>query len=154
MHVSRNIGISLHLIGSSKRSLTYIFLPLLLAKVCGGDPRRQLILASKNAVVRELWEETGIDVRGDLTRLTPTPLRFDFECNNELNNEHKKRLFYSLELTDDDFFGKVRPISMLMLKAFVIGLPSRHFIVSFSQHLLLGLLNSIMERMMKMIVPN
>jgi len=70
----------------------------------GGDPRRQLILSSKKAVARQLWEEVGIDIRENLKRLKPAHIRFDSECYNELSCEHRRRLFFTLEVDDSDFY--------------------------------------------------
>lgn len=75
------------------------------SKRSGGDPRRQLILASKHAVIRKLREDTGIDIRENIKRLKPAHLRFDSECYNQLSCEHRKRLFFTLEVMDNDFFA-------------------------------------------------
>ena len=69
----------------------------------------QLILAGQMGAARELYEETGLDVRHALHRLHPTRLRDQRSSKNKntntttLINEYKNRLFYTLHLTDDDF---------------------------------------------------
>lgn len=60
-----------------------------------------------NGASRELFEETGIDIRGDLVRLQPASLR-EYGAKSKkgdevLPNEHKKRLFFVLNVTDSDF---------------------------------------------------
>jgi 8-oxo-dGTP pyrophosphatase MutT (NUDIX family) len=71
-----------------------------------------LVLACKIGVARELYEETGIDIRHDLdSRLQPVQLRNE-EKKKTKNGEdgddglacvHKHRLFFKICLTDDDF---------------------------------------------------
>jgi 8-oxo-dGTP pyrophosphatase MutT (NUDIX family) len=71
------------------------------------DYRTQLTMATKTGAARELFEETGIDVRKHLDRLNPAGLRsspkIDKAHNPILVNEYKHRLFYFLMVTDDDF---------------------------------------------------
>jgi hypothetical protein len=71
---------------------------------------KQLLLAGKAGTARELFEETGIDVRSHLERLVPAILRIDAKIDKEgtsvLANEHKHRLFYFLLVTDEDFAKK------------------------------------------------
>lgn len=67
----------------------------------------QMTTASKRGSARELFEETGIDVRSNIERLHPAGLRIsedqDKSSDPVLSNEYKNRLFYFLVVTDDDF---------------------------------------------------
>lgn len=74
------------------------------AKTCGGDPKNQLLEAAKAGAARELWEETGIDVRASLERLQPAALKAS-DTATELSCELKKRLFFFLAAKDDDFLS-------------------------------------------------
>lgn len=72
------------------------------------DRNTQLILACKMGAARELYEETGMDLRDDLTRFEPAALRTANTRSKKhgvevLTNEYKKRLFYFLSVTDNDF---------------------------------------------------
>lgn len=67
-----------------------------------------LVLACKIGAARELYEETGIDLRNNLNRLQPVPLRDN--SNNKVNEKDddltcrfKHRLFFNICLTDADF---------------------------------------------------
>ena len=66
------------------------------------NPLQQLQLAGRMGAARELFEETSIDLRNSLDRLHPAKL-CKTEKKDKLSNEHKNRLFYSVELTDEDF---------------------------------------------------
>ena len=66
------------------------------------DPKEQLTLAGKMGAARELFEETGLDIRNSLDRFEPAKL-YPKEKKNKLCNEFKHRLFYTIELADDDF---------------------------------------------------
>ena len=69
-------------------------------------PAQQLDLACKVGASRELFEETGIDVRTQLHRLQPAVLRTEVIDNDEplmMIHELKGRLFYTLSVTDQDF---------------------------------------------------
>ena len=72
------------------------------AKVQPGDRNEQLKHAGKMGASRELWEETGIDVRHQLHRLQPAALKAD-DGTTELNCQLKRRLFFFLAVRDDDF---------------------------------------------------
>jgi len=74
------------------------------AKTCGGDRKKQLLEAAKAGAARELWEETGIDVRASLGRLQPAALRGS-DTATELSCELKKRLFFFLAANDADFLS-------------------------------------------------
>ena len=81
------------------------------------DENQQLLLACRSGAARELFEETGIDMRGQLDRLEPAPLRKDPQMDEDgsrflLSNELKHRLFYFLPVTDNDFATKgIGPVS-------------------------------------------
>jgi len=60
-----------------------------------------LMLACKIGAARELYEETGIDIRAALDRLQPVRLREN--SDESLFCELKKRLFFKLCLEDSDF---------------------------------------------------
>ncbi|CAB9500217.1 NUDIX domain [Seminavis robusta] len=64
----------------------------------------QLQLAGKMGAAREMYEETGLDVRNALHRLEPTRL-YPHQHKKKLMNEFKSRLFYTLHLTDQDFLS-------------------------------------------------
>ena len=66
------------------------------------DPQEQLVLAGKMGAARELYEETGLDIRQQMDRLKPAKL-FKKDKKGRVSNEYKSRLFYVLHLTDDDF---------------------------------------------------
>jgi 8-oxo-dGTP pyrophosphatase MutT (NUDIX family) len=85
------------------------------AKVHPDNVTEQLLLAGQMAAARELYEETGLDVRTiatGLKRLQPTRIVPSLQQQEEkkkkkqsvgLDNEYKTRLFYTLHLTDEDF---------------------------------------------------
>jgi hypothetical protein len=60
-----------------------------------------LLLASKTAASRELYEETGIDIRSQLDRLLPPFLHHQTE--EAMPNEYEHRIYYYLIVTDADF---------------------------------------------------
>jgi len=59
------------------------------------------LLAAKMAAARELWEETGLDVRQNLERLQEAPLKSPNAL--ELTCEIEKRIYFYLQLKNDDF---------------------------------------------------
>jgi len=61
-----------------------------------------LFNASRIGAARELYEETGMDIRRNLERLKPAPLR-PIGNGAELLCELKHRIFFFLQLKDDDF---------------------------------------------------
>jgi 8-oxo-dGTP pyrophosphatase MutT (NUDIX family) len=65
------------------------------------DRVAQLLLASKLGAARELFEETGIDVRSELDRLLPPFLHP--QTTESMPNESEHRIYYFLIVTDDDF---------------------------------------------------
>lgn len=56
-------------------------------------------MAYKSCAARELYEETGIDLRGSLDRLEPLQLK---EPKGKLPCEYKQRIFFSAEIFDHD----------------------------------------------------
>lgn len=77
------------------------------------DAKTQLFFAAKCGGARELYEETGIDVRSQLERLEPIILRTtEDKDESQLQNEHKHRVFFRLDISDDDFpaSGEARPM--------------------------------------------
>jgi hypothetical protein len=83
-----------------------MYLNLVAAKE-SDDYKTQLMTATKRGASRELFEETGINVRNNLDRLSPAGLRTSPTRNKDgvelLVNEYKHQLFYFLMVTDDDF---------------------------------------------------
>lgn len=71
------------------------------------DAHAQLIIAAQAGATRELYEETGIDVRDKPFRLEPAALRNEVETNESgklmMTCELKKRLYFFLTVTDEDF---------------------------------------------------
>jgi hypothetical protein len=61
----------------------------------------QLLLASKVGASRELFEETGIDIRSELDRLLPPFLHP--QTDEVMPNESENRIYYFLIVTDADF---------------------------------------------------
>ena len=76
------------------------------------DGQTQLLLASRAGAARELYEETGLDVRYQLDRVEPATLRDEIEFDKNgtpiLKNEFKNRLYFFLPVTDNDFLSSVR----------------------------------------------
>jgi len=70
------------------------------------NPWEPLYEASKRGCVREILEETGLDLRESLERVRPLWLG-PTKTNKGLRNEHKDRLFFILELSDSDFLTTV-----------------------------------------------
>ena len=70
----------------------------------------QLQLAGRIAIGRELWEETGMDLRNDLSRFELAVLGNDDKKSSsplaELPNLRKSRLYYFLRLSDSDFVSE------------------------------------------------
>jgi len=71
------------------------------------DSHTQLLLAAQMGTARELFEETGMDLRDQLHRLEPAALRSEEKTNKNgefiLTCEHHKRLYFFLQVTDEDF---------------------------------------------------
>lgn len=73
------------------------------------DRNNQLLIAGRIGAARELYEETGLDVRSKLDRLEPASLRTKTKIKHGvelLKNEFNFRLFYFLSVTDEDFASK------------------------------------------------
>lgn len=79
---------------------------LMAAKKCQ-DAHAQLIIAAQAGAARELYEETGIDVRDKVYRLEPAALRneihSDISGKYMMTCELKRRLYFFLQVTDEDF---------------------------------------------------
>jgi 8-oxo-dGTP pyrophosphatase MutT (NUDIX family) len=75
----------------------------------GRDGQTQLHLASRAGAARELYEETGMDVRNHLDRLEPAALRNEGEVDEQgkpiPQNELEHRFYFFLSVTDDDFWS-------------------------------------------------
>jgi 8-oxo-dGTP pyrophosphatase MutT (NUDIX family) len=70
------------------------------------DSTEQLLIAAKKGAVRELFEETGLDLRSQLHRVNPLRLA-------DRTNMHKNRLFFVATVQDTDFNGKIKPIDVI-----------------------------------------
>ena len=69
--------------------------------------KEQILLeACKLGAARELYEETGIDIRRSLDRLEPASLT-KVNSTNELECMLKNKCYFHLQLTDKDFFSSV-----------------------------------------------
>lgn len=75
-------------------------------KIHSEDREKKLIHAARLAATRELYEETGINVQKELERVTPVSLRDTAVAAKEVYCEIKERLYFSLNVTDNDFFSK------------------------------------------------
>jgi 8-oxo-dGTP pyrophosphatase MutT (NUDIX family) len=97
------------------------------------DSQTQLLLAARAGAARELYEETGLDVRNQLDRLEPAALRNDVEVDKHgkeiLKNELKHRLYFFLPVTDDDFWSSVR-IRLLKLIVTALFVPLNYLCLS------------------------
>ena len=98
------------------------------AKSCGGNAQRHLLEAAKAGAARELWEETGIDVRDQLHRLQPAALKSS-NTTTELSCEIKHRLFFFLAATDDDFLSADKTSEQLVGP---LGAEGRHLRIKYS----------------------
>lgn len=67
-----------------------------------------LLHACKIGAARELFEETGMDLRTSLDRLTPVQVRKSCDDEETLSCQFKKRVFFSVDISDADLFTKVR----------------------------------------------
>mmetsp|Transcript_3130 Transcript_3130/g.5697 ORF Transcript_3130/g.5697 Transcript_3130/m.5697 type:complete len:205 (-) Transcript_3130:72-686(-) len=75
------------------------------------DPLDQLLAAARMGAARELFEETGMDIQRNLDRLKPATLRSGVENDRKtgsplLGCELRKRLYFFLSVTDEDFIPK------------------------------------------------
>jgi hypothetical protein len=72
----------------------------------------QLQIAGREGAARQLYNETGLDIRDHLDRLTPAVLRLDPPADAHgvkyLKNEYDDRMFYFLSVDEDDFVTEVR----------------------------------------------
>jgi 8-oxo-dGTP pyrophosphatase MutT (NUDIX family) len=83
-------------------------LPVFYKALNSDTPQGQLYLAGRAGMARELFEETGLDMREDLDRmqavvLRKTPQHYKDGGRELLPNEYKHRLFYILQVEDQDF---------------------------------------------------
>jgi len=78
------------------------------SSVDGNTAHPLLLLACKIGAARELYEETGIDLRNHLDRLQPVQLRKSEKDNGLFPTTCvlKHRLFFKICFTDDDFETK------------------------------------------------
>lgn len=77
--------------------------------------QEQLYQSARLGCVREIYEETGIDLRSQLDRLRPMVLYNKFE-RGRLINEFKHRLFFVCEVQDDDFVVATK-VTLLFLES-------------------------------------
>jgi hypothetical protein len=73
-----------------------------------GHCKMQLQLAAREGAARHLFDQTGIDARGDLDRLQPAVLHLDppVDAGNGmklLKNEFNRRLYYFYQASTEDF---------------------------------------------------
>jgi 8-oxo-dGTP pyrophosphatase MutT (NUDIX family) len=66
------------------------------------SPDSHLLQAAMAGAVRELYEETGMDMRKSLHRIEPVQL-YTTKKGDTLDNEYKSRLFFKLVVNDADF---------------------------------------------------
>jgi len=84
------------------------------AEKCGANsvPNTILLEAAKMGTAREVFEETGIDVRGQLERLDPVSLHggrmhiTDDDGKDELDNVLEHKAYFALKVTDEDFLSE------------------------------------------------
>jgi 8-oxo-dGTP pyrophosphatase MutT (NUDIX family) len=87
----------------SEHDSTIVPNPRIKTATKASDRDGQLLFAAKIGAARELFEETGIDIRAHLDRLVPARLG-SFDPNNQrLVNELGRRLFFILTMTNSDF---------------------------------------------------
>jgi 8-oxo-dGTP pyrophosphatase MutT (NUDIX family) len=73
-----------------------------------------LLQACKIGAARELFEETGMDLRSTLDRLVPVQVRQSNDDEEEkLPCQYKNRIFFTVEISDQDFFTKVCTTALL-----------------------------------------
>ena len=72
-----------------------------------GLAKMQLQLAARAGAARQLFCTTGIDMRNHLDRLTPAVLQMnpslDAKGTQYLKNEHENKLYFFLQIDDNDF---------------------------------------------------
>ncbi|GAX24551.1 hypothetical protein FisN_4Hh070 [Fistulifera solaris] len=83
------------------------------------DSTEQLLIAAKKGAVRELFEETGLDLRSQLHRVNPLRLA-------DRTNMHKNRLFFVATVQDTDFNGKIKPIDVIDADHLKLDLSEEH----------------------------
>ena len=77
-----------------------------------------LLEACKMGAARELFEETGIDVRGQLERLEPASI-LPPSTGNKLDCMLKDKCYFQLIVNDKDFFSVVSTIILFLLTTFL-----------------------------------
>ncbi|CAB9497721.1 NUDIX domain [Seminavis robusta] len=87
-----------------------------------GNMKERLLLASRLGAARELFAETGLDVRGCLDRLVPANVMSDessklYEDMPLLQNQFQQALMYFLILSDDDCLDGVAPPDLHSVKS-------------------------------------
>merc|ERR1740139_92014 len=78
------------------------------AKFCDGDKIKETLAAGKIAAGRMLHQQTGVNINNDLNRFQLVILRSENKNNREVICQHRRRLFYFVMLTDDDFPVKLK----------------------------------------------
>jgi hypothetical protein len=77
------------------------------AAMLSGSHNVQLQIAAREAAARQLYENTGLDIRGDPDRFKPAILRLnppvDARGVQYLKNEYDNKLYYFLQVDDNDF---------------------------------------------------
>lgn len=72
-----------------------------------GSGNVQLQIAAREAAARQLFENTGLDIRGHIDRFKPAILRLnppvDAKGVQYLKNEYNNRLYYFLQVDEQDF---------------------------------------------------
>lgn len=66
-----------------------------------------ILSACQTAAGRELYEETGIDIRNNLERLKPAKL-YPPGTHDELNFVLEDKCYFHLSVHDGDFFNRSR----------------------------------------------
>lgn len=72
-----------------------------------GSSQVQLQIAAREAAARQLYEKTGLDMRDNVDRFKPAVLKVnppvDARGVQYLKNEHANKLYYFLQVDEDDF---------------------------------------------------
>lgn len=86
-----------------------------------GDASKEKIIleACKLGAARELFEETGIDVRDQLDRLEPADILLP-DSGKKLSCMLKNKCYFHLDINDKDFPQKVRNSSVLRLNVVLL----------------------------------
>mmetsp|Transcript_2270 Transcript_2270/g.2923 ORF Transcript_2270/g.2923 Transcript_2270/m.2923 type:complete len:434 (+) Transcript_2270:2-1303(+) len=76
------------------------------AQYCDDDQRKELLAAGKIAAARTLLENIGLDMRHSLSRFQPAILRSNTADAEEHQCQHRKRLYFFISLSNDDYFTR------------------------------------------------